>query len=181
MILHFSMRMQDIQILVGTNKLSSGGTFYRAIRLITHGKFGEPALDEPESSQLQYANDIGLIQTEVPISFNRKVFPIDYSNKEIKAGDKNLQFTGWGLLNDKGDRSDNLQVLNVTLISPTECDRHSAVGTPVNSTLCTLTPANKLIYVSLGQKKLEFGRSLMVFVSIFCREMLAVRWCMKMI
>lgn len=41
-------------------------------------------------------------------------------------------------------------MLNVTSISATDCKVHSAVGTPVNSTLCTLTPANKLIYGADG-------------------------------
>lgn len=150
------MRLQDIQILVGTQKLSSGGSFYRARRTIAHEKFGEPSFDEPESGQFQYANDIGLIQTEVPMTFNKKVFPIDYSNKEIKAGDEHLQLSAWGVLNEKGDRSDSLQVLNVTLMSMAECKRFSAIGTPVNSTLCTLSPANKLIYVRLACQCIKF-------------------------
>lgn len=91
--------MPDIQILVGTNQLSSGGTFYRAKKTILHEKFDQPQFDEPESGQVQYANDIALIQTESPMTFNKKVFPLDYSDKEVEVGAENLQFTGWGVLN----------------------------------------------------------------------------------
>lgn len=91
--------MQDIQILVGTNQLSSGGSFYRVKKIILHPKFGQPKLDESESGQLQFANDIGLIQTDSLITFNEKVQPIEYSEKEIEVGNEKLQVTGWGLLN----------------------------------------------------------------------------------
>lgn len=94
--------MQDIQILVGTNQLSWGGAFYRVKKRILHENFGKLQFDEEESGRLRYANDIGLIQTETTIEFNKKVQPIEYSLKEVKVGVENLQFTGWGVLNVSG-------------------------------------------------------------------------------
>lgn len=95
----FGKRKQDIQILVGTAQLSSGGSFYRAVKTILHDNFNKPRFDEPESGQLQYANDIALIQTETPIKFNKNVNPIFFSNKEVEVGAENFQITAWGILN----------------------------------------------------------------------------------
>lgn len=181
--MHCSKRTQDLQILVGTNKLGDGGSYYRAKQIFPHDKFNQPRFDEPESGQLQYANDIALIQMESSIKLSDKVYPIAVSDKIVKVTAENvekLQITAWPIVNvcvsyffvfscccrcvfqpffmkhfnlqEKGERSDSLKVLNVTLISAEECKHHSAVGTPVNSTLCTVTPANKLIYVSTTSK-----------------------------
>lgn len=132
--------------MVGTSVLTSGGSYYTAKRTIPHENFSQLELEDPESGSVQYENDIGLIQTATPIAFNKKVLPIEFSNKEVAVGDENLQQTAWGV-NEKGRRSDNLQVLNVTSRSTADCKRYSAADTPVNSTLCTLTPPNQLIYV----------------------------------
>lgn len=99
MMLHCRKRKQDIQILVGTVRLSSGGSFYRALKTIPHENFNQPLFAEPDSGQLQYANDIALILTESPIKFNKNVNPMEYSNKEVEAGAENLQITAWGILN----------------------------------------------------------------------------------
>lgn len=99
MILHCSKRKQDIQILVGTNKLSTGGSYYRAAKTIPHENFNKPLVDEPESGELQFANDIALIQTETPIKFNKNVNPIEFSNKEVEVNAENLQITAFGILN----------------------------------------------------------------------------------
>lgn len=78
---------KDIEILVGTNKLSSGGTRYKVKKTIPHEKFNQPVR----------ANDIALIRTQMPIKFNAKVTSINYSTKEIPPG-KKLQISGWGRL-----------------------------------------------------------------------------------
>lgn len=94
--------MQDVQILVGTNKLSDGGSYYRAKQIFPHDKFNKPRFEEPESGQLQYANDIALIQTESSIKFNAKVYPIAVSDKVVNVASENvekLQITAWPTLN----------------------------------------------------------------------------------
>lgn len=82
--------------------MSEGGSYYRAKQIFPHDKFNQPRFDEPESGQLQYANDIALIEMESPIKFNDKVYPIVVSDKIVKIGAENvekLQITAWPSLN----------------------------------------------------------------------------------
>lgn len=83
--------MEDIEILVGTVKLSSGGTRYKVKEAIKHEEFVIP---ENGSPNITY--DIAAIHVDGPIEFNDKVQPIEYSIEEVGAG-KNLQVSGWGL------------------------------------------------------------------------------------
>lgn len=71
---HFHSNDPDkIDILVGTNTLSSGGTHYRVKFFIIH----------PNYDNKMYANDIGLVRVRDPIEFNDKVQPIPISPKEV--------------------------------------------------------------------------------------------------
>lgn len=81
-------RPRDIVVVVGTNKLSSGGTSYMANKTIVHKLFVRSV----------YTYDIGLIRLQTPIEFNEKVQPIEYSAKVIEPGTTGLKLTGWGLL-----------------------------------------------------------------------------------
>lgn len=76
-----------MKILVGTNDLKNGGRQYAVSKLIAHEEYNQP----------NFANDIGLILIDREIKFNKKVQPIKYSNKFIKAKAK-LRVTGWGRL-----------------------------------------------------------------------------------
>lgn len=78
-----------MDVLVGTNKLSSDGTRYKVKKIIKHDGF----IFNDNSK----ANDIGALYVDGPIQFNEKVQPIKYSTKEVGDGE-NLQVTGWGLL-----------------------------------------------------------------------------------
>lgn len=82
-----------MEILVGTNKLSSGGARYKVKMTITHDDYFTPEFSDPD-----IVNDIGLIHVQTPIQFNEKVQPIKYSTNEVKA-DELLQISGWGYLN----------------------------------------------------------------------------------
>ena len=83
----FRRRAKEIEILVGTNKLSLGEKRYKANKTITHEHYNEP----------WRANDIALIRTQIPIQFDTKVKPIKRGTKEIPSGTK-LQTSGWGRL-----------------------------------------------------------------------------------
>lgn len=76
----------DLEILVGTNDLSRGGSRYSVERFIIHEKYDKP----------EFANDIALIQLEDPISFDAKVQPIPLETKD-KSCAKGLLLTGWGV------------------------------------------------------------------------------------
>lgn len=123
--------LKDIEILVGTIKLSSGGMRYKVKEAIKHEEYGD--------SNVTY--DIAAIRVDGPIQFNDKVQPIKYSIEEVDAG-KNLQVSGWGLTETDGEVPDNLQVLNVTAITNKECGKR--VSTTVHkSILCTSSPVGQ--------------------------------------
>lgn len=71
--------------MVGTNKLYSGGTQYKAEKVITHEKF---------DGSVNYS--IGLIKVQGEIEFNEKVQPIKFSPNQVPDG-VSIQVTGWGL------------------------------------------------------------------------------------
>lgn len=81
-----------MEILVGTVKLSSGGTRYKLKEAIKHQEFSTPEKGSPNVTF-----DIAAIRVDGPIEFNDFVQPIEYSTEEIGAGE-NLQVSGWGLL-----------------------------------------------------------------------------------
>lgn len=73
----------NIQVLVGTNDLQSGGTRYKPERFIVHESYNRPNT---------YQNDIALIKME-KMQFNENVQPIKYSENFVKDGTQ-LQTTG---------------------------------------------------------------------------------------
>lgn len=81
-----------IEILVGTIKLSSGGTRYKVKEAIKHNEF--PIL---KHNTRNVFHDIAAIRVDGPIQFNNNIQPIKYSTEEVRAGE-NLQVSGWGLL-----------------------------------------------------------------------------------
>ena len=84
--------MTDIEILVGTNKLSSGGTRYKLKEAIKHEKYYVPEYGIPNNTY-----DIAIVKVQEPIEFNDKIQPIKYSIEEVGSGE-NLQVSGWGFL-----------------------------------------------------------------------------------
>lgn len=82
------MSAQDIEILVGTNDLTSGGKYYKVAKLTAHESYNNPRL----------AYDIAVIELQDKIEFNEKVQPIELSKGEVPDGAR-VQLTGWGLLN----------------------------------------------------------------------------------
>lgn len=117
-----------MKILVGTNRLNSGGSRYSVASYIGHKEHDRP----------HFANDIGLVRVKDSIKFNEKVQPIKYSKKYVEGGVQ-LRLTGWGLTDSSGIGSVpmRLQVLNVTSISDNECKRYFG-GLIHESHLCTL-------------------------------------------
>lgn len=69
-------RARDVEVLVGTNKLSAGGTRYSTNKTFIHEKY----------IKSNYAYDIALLRVQTPIEFNPKVQPIKISPKVINPG-----------------------------------------------------------------------------------------------
>lgn len=105
-----------------------GGIRYRVKQFIIHENYDD----------VDYANDIGLLRTKVPIEFNANVQPVPLSAKEVPVG-SNLVVTGWGQLSKIRKKPDKLQILFVQSISNEECQRKSRTVIH-KSHLCTLSP-----------------------------------------
>lgn len=78
---------QDIEIMVGTNDLTSSGKYYNVAKLTAHENYNNPRL----------AYDIAVIKLQDKIEFNEKVQPIELGKEEVPEGAQ-VQLTGWGLL-----------------------------------------------------------------------------------
>lgn len=60
-------------MLVGTNDLNEGGTYYQAKEFFVHSLFNQPL----------FANDIALILIDGSIKFSDKVKAIDYDSDRV--------------------------------------------------------------------------------------------------
>lgn len=80
-----SQTVDQLEILVGTNDLESGGVKYKIAQAIKHEKYGTNG----------FSYDIGVLEVRKEIEFNEKVQPIKYSAEEVPAG-AIAQLTGWG-------------------------------------------------------------------------------------
>lgn len=117
-----------IDILVGTNSLSTGGSRYRIKDFIMHENYDDKV----------HAFDIGLLRTRDPIAFDSRVQPVALSAEEVPSG-ANLVVTGWGQLSKSvfSKKPDKLQILFVQSISNEKCQQMSRE--PIHkSHLCTL-------------------------------------------
>lgn len=83
--------LNEMEILVGTVKLSSGGTRYKLKEAMKHQEYryirGSP----------NDTFDIAVLHVDGPIEFNDYVRPIEYSTSFVEAGE-NLQVSGWDRL-----------------------------------------------------------------------------------
>lgn len=77
----------SLDILVGTNDLKNGGTYYRVDEFYAHENHNEP----------MYANDIAVIRVKETIEFNDRVQPIEPSSEEV-PNNAEVILTGWGSL-----------------------------------------------------------------------------------
>ncbi|XP_037049006.1 chymotrypsin-1-like [Bradysia coprophila] len=101
---------KQLRILVGTNNLKGNGDYYSVTRIIEHEKF----------IMFAHAYDIAVVEVDGPISFNDKVQPIKYSTREPTHGSL-AQLTGWGRIRIGGPLPDQLQVINMPVVSTVAC------------------------------------------------------------
>ncbi|XP_026462556.1 chymotrypsin-2-like [Ctenocephalides felis] len=113
----------QVVAVVGTNKLSSGGTTYKAERVVVHERYGNADID----------NDLALIKLTQDVVFTDRVQPVTVSRTTVKGGET-LRITGWGYTNHGGPvLPDSLQELHVTAQTPSTCQKY----TPAATQLCT--------------------------------------------
>lgn len=95
-------RLENLQILVGTKDLKSGGSIYYVERARIHEEYTNnqwpeytttPQPARSATNNNDYTNDIALLRILGQIQLN--VRPIEYSAEEVTAG-ANAQLTGWG-------------------------------------------------------------------------------------
>lgn len=98
-------RPEKLEILVGTNNLKEGGTYYKAKKYIKHPEFNRP----------NFANDIALIRVKGSITLNTKVQSIEFSPDKVPEN-STLQLTGWGRLKAGGASPQRLQVKNLLIV-----------------------------------------------------------------
>lgn len=87
-IFYFSKDVSNIQIFLGSYKLSGSGIYYGIDKSILHEDYDSPS----------NAFDIAVLYVNEPIEFNDKVQPIELSADEVPEGSF-AQMTGWGYVN----------------------------------------------------------------------------------
>lgn len=90
-------------VLVGTNDLKNGGTYYNLDKAYVHEHYEQPP----------FANDVAVARVLETIAFNDRVQPIALSSEEVPDGAEVL-LTGWGRL--------SVSTLSVNYINPFVCD-----------------------------------------------------------
>lgn len=114
--------------MVGSNVMGSG-TYYKAERAIINEGYSDPP----------YANDIALVRIEGSLQLNDNVQPISYSNKDVSPGTE-VQTTGWG------PDQQQLQIVQQTIISNTECKTMYGEGNPLgDSHICAFSKHGQAI------------------------------------
>lgn len=129
----FGLNAGSLEILVGTNDLTSGGTYYKVERFITHEKFRKYLL----------ANDIAVIRVQGKIEFNNRVQPIEPSPEEMANG-ASLTLTGWGDLKRGGEHPKHLQMIRLKAMSTDSCRKTIILRFVLHpSHMCTFTKAGE--------------------------------------
>ncbi|XP_031788471.1 chymotrypsin-2-like [Nasonia vitripennis] len=85
-----------------------------------------------------FINDVGLIRVDRDIEFNEKVQPIPLPNEDFSKVDYPVVLTGWGRTQAGGPIPNNLQEINLKVISQTKCSDKMSVAI-TESHICTLT------------------------------------------
>lgn len=71
---------RQLEVMVGTNNLGQGGTYYRTSKIIKHSHYKAEVLEvEPPT------NDIALLKINGTIVFNNKVKSIELSKNTVRS------------------------------------------------------------------------------------------------
>lgn len=100
----------QLQIIVGTVLLNSGGVTHQVSRIVNH----------PSWNDNTWANDVAVVQTATVITFNANVQPIILGSAHVGGG-VSAVVTGFGLTQAFGSLAENLQRLTTTTLTNTDC------------------------------------------------------------
>lgn len=122
----------DLMIHAGSSKLKEGGSFHKAVEVISHENYNTSTNE----------NDIGLIEVHPRLPFDERRQPISLFRKEkiLRANDLAL-VTGWGATSESGRISPQLQAVHVPLITNDLCQKQYESEFPIfKSQICAGFP-----------------------------------------
>ncbi|XP_026484833.2 chymotrypsin-2-like isoform X1 [Vanessa tameamea] len=126
-----SQSKHTMKVIVGTNRLSSGGEKYSVAKIIIHELY----------NSFLTTNDVSVVQVANQIVFSEWVQPIQLPDENTQGG-ADLTLTGWGRISYPGSLPDNLQIIKLTALSVDDCQQiYSGItSTEVHDTqICSLT------------------------------------------
>ncbi|KAB0792844.1 hypothetical protein PPYR_14803 [Photinus pyralis] len=121
-----------LRVVVGSNKLNSGGVSYEIESIRDHKGFDSWRL----------TNDIAILKLKTPITFTDKVKTVDLETEYLGA-EVDCVLSGWGRLNYPGSLPNNLQHIGLKTITSEDCAKllnHSSVD---RTHICTLTKSGE--------------------------------------
>ncbi|XP_076394333.1 transmembrane protease serine 9 [Megachile rotundata] len=119
--------LKAITVVAGSTQLNSGGVSYGVEKAVYHNGF----------SQRTLVNDVAVIRVDRNIAFNNLIKPISLASGSNSYDGASCVLSGWGTLKAGGNVPNNLQYINLNVLSVAQCKQtHSNVG---NSHICTFT------------------------------------------
>lgn len=119
-------------MVAGTNTLNSGGDRYSVSAMFVHEDYdGELII-----------NDVALLRLSSPIQFSANVSAANLPSSNIGAGEF-VVLAGWGMTSYPGSVPNNLQQLNLTTLSISECQQHQSPNPVFENQVCTLIQAGE--------------------------------------
>ncbi|KAK5640446.1 hypothetical protein RI129_011257 [Pyrocoelia pectoralis] len=119
---------QYITIVVGSNRLSSGGEVHAVAETRYH----------PEYNSWLIKNDVALVKLKKPLAFGDRIQPIQIES-DFVDGAVDCVLSGWGRLNYPGEIPDQLQHINLKTLTTKECVERLNDDSVDDLQVCTLT------------------------------------------
>ncbi|XP_017772800.1 PREDICTED: chymotrypsin-1-like [Nicrophorus vespilloides] len=117
-----------LTVVVGSNKLNSGGVKYKISKAIYHENYDGYLIK----------NDVAVLKLAKPLEFNSDVQPIPLADSDI-GGDADCVLSGWGTTSYPGNVPNDLQYINLKTLTVEDCQQRQAPNEVFDSQVCTLT------------------------------------------
>lgn len=119
---------EEMQVVVGSNKLDQPGDAYPVIKLIPHEHYSAFAFD----------NDTGLILLGENIKFNDLVKPVELAAEALSGGE-DVVLSGWGTTVVGGETPNDLQFINLKVLDQETCQEKIVSPELTDGHICTFT------------------------------------------
>ncbi len=130
--------------VIGVNEITiSAGITQR--NDLTTGQYRNVAqiVRHPNYNSITFENDLALIRLTAPLNFNSDVQPIQLTDEAFDSSPSNTaRVTGWGLTTDNGFPSNNLQTLDMPIISSSSANSQNTGSVQVTYNMIALRLAN---------------------------------------